>query len=557
MTEIRIGSGSRRSNYNEMSKDEKFRFRKLDTIGAAAAEDDASFLNDCYINTGAMETLRNCQDPRRIVVGRTGAGKSALLLQLSELEDRCIEVRPESLALSYISNSNILQFFAELGVQLDIFFRLLWRHVFTVEILKHHFNVENETASRNVIQRLLDAVTGDKNHKKAIEYLQQWGRSFWQETEYRIKEVTTTLEKSLKASAAGKIEESGFNVEGARSLTTEQKADLVNRAQSVVNAVQIRELSEILDLVKDVLIDEQKRYYIVLDRLDENWVEERLRYRLIRALIETVKDFARIQHAKIVPAIRLDLLERVFRLTRDSGFQEEKYESLYLPLDWSRAQLVSVLNSRVNRLIRSRYTSESVRFEDILPKRIDGQSAVDYIIERTMMRPRDAIVFLNYCIQRSADKPTLSVQVIKEAEGEYSRERLRSLADEWSSDFPNLMEIVPILNDMPKQFIASDLTDPECQERSLQLLVSGNEKRDEIWVLCEKLVSQEIRLTDFKREILYVMYRIGIVGLRVGESERYVWAINGKRSITRGELLIQCKVKVHPMFWRVLHLRNS
>ena len=49
--------------------------------------------------------------------------------------DNVIEVQPESLALAYISNSTILQFVHDLGVNLNIFFRLLWRHVFTVEIL--------------------------------------------------------------------------------------------------------------------------------------------------------------------------------------------------------------------------------------------------------------------------------------------------------------------------------------------------------------------------------------------------------------------------------------
>ena len=79
-----------------MPKTQKFRFRKLGLIGAAAAEDDGQFLKDCFIDTGELDTLRDCKNARRIVVGRTGVGKTALLIRLAELENkRTIEVRPE------------------------------------------------------------------------------------------------------------------------------------------------------------------------------------------------------------------------------------------------------------------------------------------------------------------------------------------------------------------------------------------------------------------------------------------------------------------------------
>ena len=80
-----------------MAKTEKFRFRKLDNIGATDAEEDESFLQDCFVDIGDLQALHDMNSPRRIVVGRTGAGKSALLLRLAETEDRVIPVRPESL----------------------------------------------------------------------------------------------------------------------------------------------------------------------------------------------------------------------------------------------------------------------------------------------------------------------------------------------------------------------------------------------------------------------------------------------------------------------------
>src|SRR6185437_5333839 len=102
----------------------KFKFRSHDHVGAADAESDQSFLSKCFIDTGEIDLLLDCNDHRRIVLGRTGAGKTALITHLSERTNRTINIKPESLALAYISNSTILQFVNELGVNLDTFFKL-------------------------------------------------------------------------------------------------------------------------------------------------------------------------------------------------------------------------------------------------------------------------------------------------------------------------------------------------------------------------------------------------------------------------------------------------
>jgi len=179
-----------------MSGQKDFKFKKHDNIGAADAEDD-QYLMDCFIDTGDLETLLDCRDPHSIIVGRTGSGKTALLKMLENKAERVILIPPESLSLSYISNSTILKFVENLGVNLDIFYRLLWRHVFTVELTKKHFNIQSEEDKKRFWKKIWLRFTDQKN-RKALEYLEEWGKTFWEETEYRIQEVTTTLEKKLK-----------------------------------------------------------------------------------------------------------------------------------------------------------------------------------------------------------------------------------------------------------------------------------------------------------------------------------------------------------------------
>jgi len=175
-----------------MQTTEKFAFRKHASIGAAAAEEDAKFLSECFVDNGDLEPLIDCEDRRRIVLGRTGAGKSALLSRLAE-EVTVIVINPETLSFNYLTNSTILQFFLEAGVKLDLFFKLLWRHVFTVELLRHHYNLKTRTETANFLERLKSHLVHDEHKERAIKYLTQWGDSFGKTPNIGLRRLQANL----------------------------------------------------------------------------------------------------------------------------------------------------------------------------------------------------------------------------------------------------------------------------------------------------------------------------------------------------------------------------
>lgn len=540
-----------------MAKPSNFRFRNVDHIGAADAEDDREFLTECFVDTGELDQLVDLDNPRRIVIGRTGAGKTTLLAALRDRQDRTIVVQPESLSLAYISNSTILRFFMKLDVKLDIFFRLLWRHVFTVELLKRHFEIKSEADKRTFLQRCQALISSVKN-RRTLEYLEKWGKTFWEETEYRIREVTSKLESDLAASAKAVLPKLvDFSSEAASHLTKKETKEIHQRAQKVVNDVQIRQLSDILDLMDQVLSDPQKKYFLVIDRLDEDWIEDALRYRLIRALIETTRDFRKVRNAKIVVALRLDLLDRVFRLTRDAGFQEEKYQSTYLQLSWSKEHLVQLLDARIGRLIRSRYTSHGVAHGQILPRKVNGDSSIDYMLKRTMMRPRDLILFFNECIQAAQGKAVISTTALRTAEGVYSRQRLRSLSDEWVADFPNLMRFTDLLKGARSTFELGSLSDAKCEDFALDSMVHGFIIEDMLSSATRQVLDLMMTTGEFRLTVIRVFYRVGIVGLKLEPHEPTVWTDVGRPSISRSEISDSTRVSVHPMLWRVLGVRPT
>lgn len=532
----------------------KFVFKSNQTIGASPAEQDDYYLEQCFIDTGDLEVLENCKDPRRILIGRTGSGKSALIRQLEKKNENVIILRPESLALTYIANSNVINFFTEAGVKMDIFYRLLWRHIFVVELLKKHFHIEDEARKKSFLTQIWTIVPKKKQHELALEYLKNWGGSFWEETEYRIEEVAKKLEKELQGAVEGSIPGVGkMSLSTARRLTEEQKSEVINRAQEVVKKVQIRELSTVIDFLGEVLMkDHQRRYYIAIDRLDEDWVEEQLRYRLIRALIETSMDFARLGNTKIIVAIRYDLLDRVFRYTRDSGFQEEKYKTSMLQPSWTKNELIDVLDARIQILVKEKYTKTPVTHKDLLPKKVGKESTTEYLVRRTHNRPRDIIHFFNTCISFADGQPRITPKILREAEGTYSRERLRALADEWFGIYPNIMHLVKLLYGKKEIFEIGEIGKEELEENCLELLVSGQGRPGEDSKLMELYTSDSITLESYRESVVQVFYKIGIVGLKTEKNVPISWSDSFGQSVSRAEIKSDTKVAIHPVYWRTL-----
>ena len=90
---------------NTSEQSDEFLFRYTEEIGDVDAEFDP-FLEDCFVDTGDYSNLKDLKHNKIIILGRTGQGKSALLVRLeSEMPDRVIRIEPSSLALSYITNS--------------------------------------------------------------------------------------------------------------------------------------------------------------------------------------------------------------------------------------------------------------------------------------------------------------------------------------------------------------------------------------------------------------------------------------------------------------------
>jgi hypothetical protein len=535
-----------------------FLFKKHMSVGEADAENDKSFLEECFVDIGDYEILEDTNTPQSIILGRTGIGKSALIEQLEKNSDRVIRIEPEELALRHISNSTILNFFEDLGVNLDIFYSLLWQHTLAVELIKNKYNIDCAQAKTKFIDSITARLSGKKKKQQALNYINEWGDKFWVDTETRIKEFTGKLEASLKSSIDFNVPGVTLSGEAEAILSEEQKLEVIHYGKKVVSSVQIEKLSKIVSLLaEDIFTDPQQKTYILIDRLDENWVEDGLRYKLIRALIETIKKFRNIAPVKIVITLRTDLLDRVLDKTRDSGFQREKYNSLFLQLGWNKEQLMNVLDSRVNHLLKYKYTGGTVGFSDVFPEKIDKVTSAEYILDRTLLRPRDAIMFVNACLNESQGKPEITASIIKRAEKSYSVDRIESLKYEWFVEHPLLDKYIDVLHHRNSNFKAGAIS-YEQLERLLLELTERPELNADIAVksahayMKSGYPSSNAYMAQLRQNILYILYKVGIVGVKVNGSSSVKWSHDRSQDLTAKNIENTSIVYIHKILWRAL-----
>lgn len=536
--------------------------RNID-IGSLEAEDD-SFLLSSFVNKPEYTALKDTDNQKCIILGRTGMGKSALIRKISESKFEVSRIRPEEMSLRYLSNSDILDYFRRLGISLDLFYKVLWKHVFIVEILKLYYGEDKVTAG-NKIQTMFESVEFKFNKKKknAIEYLRKWHDKFWESTEYRIKELEDKLRESLKVSLGGDAKLFDEFVKAKAGAETEEiierskKAEILYKAQSVVNEIQLTEISTILDIIQTELLPKtQKKFFILIDDLDKHWVDKKIVYDLIVALLLSIKEVNNCKNLKIVTSLRLNLLQLSLQEANTTGFQREKFDNMFLNLYWNENELKELVQNRINTL----YVQQSENaplIDDILPKdpkrgiKTDGFT---YMLSRSFYRPRDLISFLNKSIKYSKGNSKISRESINLAENDYSLERLNAIEDEWNENYSHLPFYFNVIRNRLFKFVAEDIhwRDLEKFCKAIFHKTKSNEVKSIVnngW--------KKGRENNTRKHILNVLYTIGCIGVKQSTENRTLYSFHYNNTLDYFELHDDYVFYINPALHKTLVINHK
>lgn len=534
-------------------------FRQGTSIGTGNAETDDEFLFDCFVDHGAIDEFLRPQSPAMVIAGRTGAGKTAIIRYIQRIKDNALEVDPSEMSMSYVSNSDALRFLSAIGADLDLLFQVLWKHVICLEFIRMRWDVDNDSKSVGVFQRLFDRFGRDARKSRALTYLQKWEGRFWIAMDENIKEITESFEQKLHDEFGAEIAKFKAGGQYDKRLSAGQKSEIVARFRKIVSAEQLQELSGVIDmLASEAATDSMKIYYIMIDKLDEHWVDVSIRFKLIRALLESLKSFRKVANLKILVALRADVRERVMQETSDPTFQREKFDDFALTLRWNKVQMRDLVERRIDHLFKRQYTQGVVTFSDIFPERVGSMDCFEWMLERTLMRPRDLIAFVNEALHTAEGSREVSVTQLRKAEVAYAKKRRDALLQEWFSAFPSLKRVLDIFTiDRSGSRLFKDFTPEAIDDFALGVVADARNSSEALFQVCNAYVNGKGgSKLQVLAEAAAVAYRVGAVGVKLhGESVMYSHLND---AVIAPELMDNdTGVRLHPMLQGAYRLQEA
>lgn len=520
----------------------KYKLRKGFSVGSLAAEND-KLLHSVFVDAGYLARLCDPTDHAFLLLGRSGSGKTALVRQMTELHgtDHVMLLDPEELSMQYLQNS-VLREITSWNVNLEIFYKYLWRHVCILTLAQMRYQDPATLPSKiSALAGFREMFFGDEQkaseaRKLALSYVSNYSDIFWVATDTKIMKITSEMANELKkdksiASHLGldRVAVEGKFGSGAVSKTTDKvEEEVVARAQEIVSRFQIADLNRVFDAVtKYSFEDEQSPYFLVIDDLDKNWMpDDELYLELLKSLLLVVRDLNyRLKNAKVIVALREDIYQRVYQRSSKQQSQREKWADVQIRVRWSREQLIELIDRRLAEVLRGQYTQVAPKLEELLParkRRSNAEDALDYVIERTLMRPRDLIDLVNRCLGKDAEISRLTWSDLESAEVGYSEARLHAIVDEWENCYFGLNITFPLLSQRGPRFTPAEIT----EEDLLSILVdsSGNQSA---WLRSlAETYSGVGGFAQVKSDLLQAWFTTGLVGIKDPISHRLTLSLD-------------------------------
>lgn len=520
-------------------------------IGQNGAENDDEFLFKCFVDHQALSELTDINNPSNFVLGSTGSGKTALLRMIEKNQDNCQSFEVHEMAMSHIANSDVIQFLQSIEVDLSIFFQALWRHVICIEYIKLVTQADTKDKFRFIRTKIVDFIKRDSVREKLVKFIDENENQFWNTIDENIIEITEALEKSLNASMGMEVEKFTARAGYARGLSAEKRVQLQQRAKKFVNGNTIAELGHVISALSEYTKGRADNYYILIDRLDEAWVDESIKYQLIQSLFEALKGLQKLRNLKVIVALRNDVYERMIREAPPSRTQLEKYNDYIVRLRWSKDQLWQLAERRVNHLFKWKYSSENVHFVDIFKQKIDGRVSVwNYLHERTLLRPRDVINFVNEALQKSEGKSSVSKSDFIKGEHSYSDLRLESLRYEWQGTYTGIGVLLDALRNKPPYFGVSEFATTSFVDLVWDEMGKTSESQnDDLWIAINQTVDNGAMIPPIEccQTMFSRLHLIGAVGLKLSSSSSWQWFHETGKPVPNHQIDMTTKVRIHPM----------
>ena len=288
--------------------------------------------------------------------------------------------------------------------------------------------------------------------------------------------------------------------------------------------------------------DEGITFFIVADDLDKHWrVNTTQSIHLLLGLIEEVAKMKRFfgSYLKVVLFLREDIYDVLARYDDDFSKRD------ILRMVWTPSSLHHLIAARLSARIKKHNNEGNQNDEEvwsaIFPEQVKNMAAAEYILTRSLPRPREVLNFCQAAIdhaQRNGHS-YVTEQDILDGEKSYSEELIYSVSSEFRGQYPDLEEVLLEFFNVSEKILWNDFRN--ITETAIQ-------NKGEIigtWVEGKDIT------TRFLAEVLF---RIGLIGLS-REWTSSVHFCNGKSYSETWRLVSSDPVvHIHPAFAKFLEI---
>jgi|GEM_PF-290410 uncharacterized caspase-like protein len=504
------------SNKSSLNRPAQSLLEKIE-LGALAAENEMGAIATYYVSTDSSK--KTITGGARIVVGRKGTGKTALFLHVRDYlrkdkKNTILDLKPEGHQLQSLKGL-VLNFLVD-AVQEHVA-TAFWEYLLLLEICHKLLQKDKINHTRDArlyeLYRKLQNIYEEENLDEEIDFSE------------RMYQLVKKISNEFK----NRYDDNKDKIQYLMS-------------QEVTQLIYKHDVPKLTSLLAEYL-SYKGEVWILFDNIDKGWPTRGVTETdivILRALLEAARKIEKALHRKDVDCysvvfIRNDVFELLVDQSSDRG------KELKVSLDWNDRDLLKELLRL--RLIHDILPNETL-FDDVWGQvsitHINGELTIDYLIERSLMRPRNLLSLVNYAKGNAINlrHTRITEEDIKKAVDTYSADIGNEIGLEIRDVFPSAEDILYSFIGVKRKFSLKDL---KTYLRSTKI-----DEKDESRII----------------EILFWFAFLGVTRKKDGdEKDSYIYDVfydmkKLKQLAHLNEVMEEDSVTlcIHPAFWPFLEI---
>lgn len=498
-------------------------------VGKLSAERDDNLSNYFYDNGVLNKVIKSPSS--FLVLGRKGAGKTAIFRYLTKNPSHFLDENDILVSLSFDDyNWSIHELLKNPHTAESLSYRQSWRFVILVEVIKAYCKSLEQKQER-IPSEL----------KKANKVLSKLFDSPFPSLSQLIGHKLLSIGKLTLPKAGLGLDDAeidNFSIEGG-----EVSFDAVQNDPSLKEKLcsNVDFLITYFDSVIHTISPMSAKVFICFDRIDEAWdnISVDVSRKVIAGLVSAADAMTPKYNGYIRPLVFLR--EDIFEVLSLNDLNKLREDCGAL-LNWDKESLTKLLMKRINYFAEKNGQAQLNDIDALFDKNEMRQRAKpsNYILKRTMMRPRDVISLFGKTINSMKDAKNdpfneeivshekIGAEFVYQAEPQYSSWLKQEIIDEWSVQRPEIV----VLLDAIQNHSSTNFTKEEMLE--------------EIKKIDKNYIDEKIT------EHLRFLFDVSIIGFKIGQSNAWKY-----KCFTPSQGFIDSdEYKVHDGLNRVLNLKE-